>query len=433
MIPLWLLAAPALATPWWTTLDDPGLEEVMERTLSGNLDLMAAWIRVEGAEARAKQARAGVLPIVTFDVGGQVLPNEGRYFGFDFPTQGGDDAPETYQSASAMFNAVVPLDVFGRQVSTWRATRYDALAQEGNAQAQAIQLTTLAAESWYDLVAATARLAVVEEQLRVSRELLELVELRYASGDGNALEVLQQRQQLAARQTLVPAARIGVRTAEQRLAVLVGDRPVEVDLPEVLTELPGLPEAPGEVDLTRTRPDLVAAALTHEAATALRRSAAKGALPSLAVTGGAGWQFYRLDELDSQATWQVGASLSMPLFGGLGAWNGYQEAKATEYGAELAWRSLVLTAEQEVAQARVVEAERLATLEAVLARAEAAELLYTESRSRYVAGLTDYLTVLNALDVRQQAQLDLVQARRDLLSSRIQLHDALGGAWAQDL
>ncbi len=431
MIAVWLLSLSALAAePWWTTFDDPGLHEVMDRTLSGNLDLQGAWTRVDQAERRAKQVRAGLLPSVSLDASGAVIPTDSIGFGGGFPAT---TDKETYQSGSAMVNARVPLDLFGRQVKSWQAGRYDALAQAGNAQAQALALTTAAGETWYDLVASQLRLALVTEQLAVSQDLLELVELRYARGDGNALEVLQQRQQLAARETLVPAARIGVRTAEQRLAVLLGERPVNPTLPQPPAALPGLPAGPVDPDLGRTRPDLRAAADSHRAATALRQSTARGSLPTVALSGSAGWQAIRIDDAETLATWQVGAAISWPIFGGLGAWNSYQESRAQELGADLAWQRLLLTAEQEVLSARTIEGERLATLAAIQRRVQAAELLYTESRSRYVQGLSDYLTVLSALDARQQAQLDELQAQRDLLSARIQLHDAMGGTWTADL
>jgi NodT family efflux transporter outer membrane factor (OMF) lipoprotein len=432
VIALWIASLPILAAdaPWWTAIDDPGLHEIMDRTIGGNLDLQSAWLRVTQADARANQVRAGLLPAVSFDASGALVPISALGFGSGFATP--TDA-NTYQTGSAMFSARVPLDVFGRQTKTWQASRHDVLAQQGNAQAQALALTTQAGESWYDLVAATARLAMVREQLRVSNELLELVELRYQSGDGNALEVLQQRQQLAVRQTLLPSARIGVRTAEQRLSVLVGERLTQVQLPTVPSSLPVLGPSPPTADLAQNRPDLRAATATVDGYTALRQSSLRSALPVLAVSGAAGWQFYRIDELDTLATWQVGASVSVPLFGGLGAWNGYQEARANQAAAVMAYRSAWLIAEQEVAQARVIETERGETLVAVRARVEAAELLYTESRSRYLQGLSDYLTVLNALDSRQQAQLDLLQAQRDIVSARIQLYDALGGAWTADL
>jgi len=74
--------------------------------------------------------------------------------------------------------------------------------------------------------------------------------------------------------------------------------------------------------------------------------------------------------------------------------------------------------------------ERLAALERQL---EAAVAVAEESRARYAAGLTPYLTVLTAVNARQQAELTLLQARRERIDARIRLHEALGGRWTANL
>ena len=53
----------------------------------------------------------------------------------------------------------------------------------------------------------------------------------------------------------------------------------------------------------------------------------------------------------------------------------------------------------------------------------------TEARTRYRQGLSDFLPVLTALQSQQQAQLQLLSARRQALSYRVQLCRALGGTW----
>jgi outer membrane protein TolC len=53
--------------------------------------------------------------------------------------------------------------------------------------------------------------------------------------------------------------------------------------------------------------------------------------------------------------------------------------------------------------------------------------------SRYLKGLTDYLTALVALGRMQLAERELVAARQQLLLLRVQLHRALGGEWMSEL
>ena len=48
-------------------------------------------------------------------------------------------------------------------------------------------------------------------------------------------------------------------------------------------------------------------------------------------------------------------------------------------------------------------------------------------------GLSDYLLVITALQGLQRSQINLLQAQRQMLSYRVQLCRALGGAWTSEL
>ena len=56
-----------------------------------------------------------------------------------------------------------------------------------------------------------------------------------------------------------------------------------------------------------------------------------------------------------------------------------------------------------------------------------AQQLLLESQNRFVQGLTDYLPVFTSLNIVQNLERDIISSRRQVLSSRIALHRALGG------
>ena len=56
-----------------------------------------------------------------------------------------------------------------------------------------------------------------------------------------------------------------------------------------------------------------------------------------------------------------------------------------------------------------------------------------QSTSRYVSGLTNYQAVLTALTTQQQAELNVIDARSDLVVTKIALLDAAGGRWMENL
>jgi len=427
--------SPRDGAPWWTTLRDPHLDALMAEGLRGNRDLRGAWERVDQSEALAAQALSPLLPAVSFDVAANTAPTDTLGFQFGGLPFGGEDSPELYGTGSAMVNLGWEVDVWGRNLLSQRANRFEAAASRGDRDALAIALSTRIASAYYDVVAGQARVALVEEQIRTSAQLLELVELRLERGEATALDVLQQRQQAASVSTLLPRARTQHRLAEQQLAVLVGLSPLEPagEVGEALPEITEPAATGAPADLLDARPDLVAAAARLDAATDLRRTAERRLLPSVQVSAQAGWQAFHLDELDTQASWGAGASLSVPLFQGGAGWAGLRHARSARDAAEQAYAQAVLLALQEVEGALVHDQEIRAELEAVRLQEQAARQDFEESRERYLGGLTSYLSVLAALSAWQQSQLAELETRRAVVGARIQLYDALGGTWPAEL
>ena len=425
--------------PWWVSFDDGSLDAVMDQGLAGNGDLGAAWERVDQARATAFGALAPQLPSLSVDVNANVAPIDSLGFQFGgLPTAPGeeeDDEKVAYLNGSALLNAWIPLDFWGPQVQAYRAGRYEAEATAGDRDARAISLSVTVGGAYFDAVAAGAQVALIESQIAAQESLLELTELRYRETDTSGLDVLQQRQQLEATRALLPTARSLERTSRQRLAALLGLEG-EGALPALPAELAPLPAPPATgrpADLLSSRPDLRAADARWAAATARRHGAGLAFAPSLALTAQAGTQAIYFDELDTQPLWGVGAALSIPIFQGAGRFAGLAETRAAEDGAARTLSQRVREAVQQVESARVTEEEldeRLAALERQL---EAAVAVAEESRARYAAGLTPYLTVLTAVNARQQAELTLLQARRERIDARIRLHEALGGRWTANL
>jgi outer membrane protein, multidrug efflux system len=427
----------AVNEPWWTVFADDELASLVEQGLTGNRDLAAAWGRVEQAQARTVQTLSPVLPSVSFDVLESTSPYDS--LGFQFgglpsgPGGDADDDPEVYHSGSAMLNVRVPLNLWNGTLSAVHASRFDAAASEGDGEAQAMALASRIAGAYFDVLAAREQVQIVRGQIEAHDALLELTQLRYRQSDASALDVLQQKQQQASTQAMLPQARVTLRTQENQLAALLGrSEPVTV----LGSSLPNLPPAPATgtpADLADNRPDLRASDARLVAARS-RKDAAVGALaPSLSLSGNVGTQLIYFDELDTQETWGLGASLSIPLFQGARNWAALIEARAGQRVAADSHSQAVLQAIGDVENAVVREQETAEQLRAHQAQLDAARLAFDESRRHYESSLTSYLTVLTALSSQQQAELSVLSTRRSLLDARIRLYESLGGAWTDGL
>jgi len=280
-----------------------------------------------------------------------------------------------------------------------------------------------------------ARVALIEGQIETNSSLLELTRARFIASDARGLDVLQQQQQLAATRALLPQAQQILRLREVQLATLLGRDPSDPRLPTD-SGLPALPPAPGigtPADLMTTRPDLAAASNRYLSARNRVASSALSFAPTFRLTGNVGYQLRWFKEWDSQETWGFGAGVSIPIFNGLQRHGQLKQAAASRDAAARSLSAAALTARAEVESALIREETDADRLDALTDQLQTARVAYEESSRQYASGLVNYLTVLTSLASWQAAELNQLQAQRDVLGARVDLHTALGAPWAARL
>ena len=434
--------------PWWTTVADPGLSAVLAEALDSSPTVLAAWERVKIAHAGQWQAGSALMPSAGVSASWNELAtdslivqvtNSNPAFTEDLAREVFGDSYNTYNTG---LQASWTVDLFGATTTAWLSSRWDWKAAERSRAAQAVGVAGSVGGAWYDLVMATEQLAAVTEQVRVSRELTALVQLRYEGGEARGLDLLQQKQQLANTEAALPAARAAVDRTLWRLAALLGRDPSraraeDYRLPDRLPPAPALPGLGSPADLLAHRPDLAASVATTKAADLGRLSSWLGLAPAVTLSGNTGESGQMLgadvDEWTTWTSWSVTANATVPLFNGgrklaaaRGASAGYRQALYTLQGD-------LLSAVAEVEDSRRVVVQRDEELAARTAQLDAARLSFDESRRQYLAGLLPYVNVQTALNTLQGAELSHIRARRELLAAHIALHNALGAPWALDL
>lgn len=471
--------------PWWETLGDARLSALVNEVLAQNLDLDTARERIVQARAQRDQALSAVLPQLSLDGSINAQPANRRFVGFTGVVA--DDVTGLFYQSTIGFNAALDIDLFGRSVLGVQAAGMDARAAQEDTADQALTLASRVAAAWYDVAVQETTYALVQEQVQANRDLLEVAEMRLARGEASAVDVLQQRQQVAAAAARLPLAEAGRRAAVVQLATLLGRAPEDAptDLPTEIPPIGPAPAAAAPAALDDARPDLRAAEARLTAAWQRRMQAERQFLPTLRLSANAGWSFTNnagadafgggggttdlfgalfqevainreairaagapLDPVapppvddgggsregfQSWFNWGFGGQISIPLV--LGGRNiaTLRAARANERIAARTLESRRLTAWSEVEAALTTDQARRTYVEAIDTQTQTAAAALAAARDRYAEGVGDYLTLLSALVAKQNADLALVAARRDALTARISLHDALGGAWTREL
>ena len=180
---------------WWKSFRRGDLNRLEASALRDNLGIQQAWARLRQSEAAPRQAAANLYPKLDAGV------NYHRNWRDRSPA--GDTATSFYE-ANAF--ASYEIDLWGKIRAGRSAAEAEARASAADVQATALTISSGVAGRWVEIIESQQQLSLLDRQLKTNRTQLELVELRFQTGGGNSLDVLQQRQTVARTQSQVPTA-----------------------------------------------------------------------------------------------------------------------------------------------------------------------------------------------------------------------------------
>jgi NodT family efflux transporter outer membrane factor (OMF) lipoprotein len=410
----------ALPTEWWKSFESEQLNRLMDEAFAGSLTLEQAAARLQQAEASArKSGAAGKLQLDA------EATASSKYYAY------ADDSNSTTPANTLGLYASYEMDLWGRLKSTENAAAATYEASRFDLQTAAMTLSAGLAQTYFNWQAQTEILALYESQLESNRNKLTALERRYKTGQSSSLDLLRQRQLVAAAEAKLPPVKALIRSYEYSLAVLTGHIP-GTDLrltPEALPNLPPQPAAGLPVALLENRPDLQSARLALESADWTVGAARAARLPTLSLSGSAYATGEHIDDLFDDWVSNLAASLVAPLLDGGSRKAEVDRTLAVARERIADYRLAVLEAIQETEEALSNEKHQADYVAAIAKQYEAAQKSEAESIRRYQRGILPFLDTLTAIVARESLEITQTQAQADLLSNRIQLYRSLGGDW----
>ena len=409
---------------WWKTLDEPMLSELIERAASGNRDLAQAEARVREARARRGISEADRFPTLQASAGAT------RRRGSE--ETGGGKTTELY---AAGLDASWELDVFGGRRRALEAASASLAASEYELRDVLVSLLAEVALNYVDTRAFQTRLSLAEASLRLQSETFDIVRWRNEAGLATQRDVEQARLNLEQTRAQIPALRIGIAHAANRIAVLLGQNPGTLD--DVLAAPRAIPAAPPGVaagvpaEALRRRPDVQRAERQLAAQTAQIGVATAALYPNFALIGSIGLEALSAGRLltASAITTSIGANIGWTAFDAGRARQNIAVQTALQEQALGRYQAAVLAALQEVENALVAYASEQQRREALTAAAAAARNAAALARHQYAAGLVDFQVVLDAQRSLLALEDQLASSQGTVISNLVRLYKALGGGW----
>jgi multidrug efflux system outer membrane protein len=412
--------------PWWRVFKDPILQDLIRTAITNNYDLKQAVARVEQARNQAAAANSAFFPQIGY--GGDI--GRGRNVLFNSPTVLNG---ATESSAQLTLGTAWEMDFWGRIRRSSEAARAQYLATDAARRGVMIMLVSQVATAYFQLLDLDQEVAIQRAATNAYAGSYRIFNDRLVNGVASKLETDRAAAALANAAAIIPQLEIQIATAEDQLGVLLGRNPGPI-LRNSLTNQPQLtPDIPAGLpgDLLRRRPDVVAAEESLIAANANIGVSVANFFPQIGLTTLLGRASPELSSFTggSGNLWDLGGTLSGPVFQGGNLRAQYRAAKANFDEARAAYQQTVLTAFQEVSDALITR-QKLAEEyvydgQAVVALAESVDV----ATQRYLNGKSSYYEVLQAQQELYPTQRAQVQTQVGELLAVVQLYQALGGGW----
>lgn len=425
---------PAPVDPqWWNSFGDPELSSLVRRLVAQNLDLQAAAERIMEERAQRQVAAAQGLPQINEQSSAQHERQSPS--GFLSLVQPAPYAPLTYDSWQNGLSSSWELDLFGRVRRAVEADDAQTLASVENRHGIALSALAELAQDYLQLRGTQAQLAVARANLAVATEDAGLTRTRLAIGVANTLDVAQAEARQAAITASVPPLVNQQTVLINTIGLLLAEPPhalqAELQPPVVLAALPHLVPVGVPADLIRRRPDVREAEARLHAATAQVGVAVADFYPDISLTGAFnedGRIIANAFSLPARA-FQVGPSISIPLFQGGKLRGQLRLRRAQQREAAIAFQRTLLQAWMEVDNALTTYAQAQKRRDAIIQTEVLDQTALAAARQRYLQGVADFLNVNATQQQLLQSQQDLAVSRTEIMTDLVSLYRALGGGW----
>lgn len=418
-----------ISAEWWKVFHSEPLNQLIKLALCANPDIKAANASLRIAQETALAQRSLYFPRV--DANFIPLRQEIAHV-FSEPLS--KPMVYTYNLFTPQLTISYVPDVFGanrRQVESLQArVRAECYQRE----ALILTLTSNLVMAVIQEASLRAQIKTTHQAINLGKRQLSMLKEEHEAGEIGLEGVSAQEAILAQLQTSLPPLQKQLAEQQHLIAILCGQFPSaklfkqfdlnRLNLPKNLPlSLPSI--------LVQQRPDIRAALAQAHAASALIGVATAQRFPSITLSAVGGSQALTLATLFDSSTifWTVAANFAQPIFTAGLLKHRQQAAIAAYKQADAQYRSVVLSAFQDVANTLKAIQYDAINLKASQDAVAATKRSFSIARQRWEAGAVGYLAVLIEAQSYQQAQINLIKSQANRLTDTVALFQALGGGW----
>lgn len=395
------------------------IERCIDIALKNNPQIKIAESNYELSSSNLKSTRSVLLPQLSFNSGWN------RYGGSFFVGPTAREA--TYGSYNYGFQLQQQVFDFGKSISRVSGTSdlVNASGEDLISAKQNLVLNTYIA--YFSYLQAVRIKNVSVESLQQAQEHLKQAKSFYDVGKSPLFDVLKAK-------TDESNAKVNLLTSENNIIVS------KLQLENILnTKLDNEILLKDNLEITKdtieiqsalrlaweNRPEFIGAKLRVDANKSFVTSAWTANLPSINLTGGYNWKTFALNQ-SFLNSWNLGVTLSLPLFQGFALDAGVDQARANLKNAEATFDFIQQNINLDVQQQYTNLKLSVAKIDATKSFLDEAEETLKIADGRYAQGVGSLIEITDARVTLLNAQIQHIQALYDYQVSYVRLQKAIG-------
>lgn len=415
---------------WWQKFNDPLLDSLIDVSVKQNYSVQMAADRIAMAKANLRIQQGSYSPTLGLSTGWTRQQNSGNT----------SKLPQSVtEYADATMNMSWEIDVFGSIRNRVKAQKENFAASKEEYNAVMVSLCAQVASAYINLRELQQELDVVQKNCSSQLAVVQITEKRYETGLVSKLDVAQAQSVYFDTKSSIPMLEAGIIQYTNALGVLMGLYPWDVRrIMETSQPLPEYIEPVGiglPANLLLRRPDIRSAERQINAQAASLGASRSDWWPKVFVNGSIGLAAHDLDKLanHNSLTYEIAPAISWNLFQGTKLIQATKLAKAQLDESIRQFNQTVLTSIQEVDNAMSAYKNSVKQIVALREVVNQGKQTLDLSLDLYKQGLTPFQNVLDAQRSLLSFENELTQAKGNSLLNLIQLYQALGGGWNENM
>lgn len=407
---------------WDELIKDPKLSEIIFKAQTNNRDLRASIANVEMARNLYLAQKSNQMPTIN---GGVSAAN----------VSGSENKDGTNYAANIAFSSY-EIDLFGRVKSLTNAQYETFVASRYDWQSLRISLIAEIANAYITLAGDIDTLNLAKKTEAANIRTLQLTQAKFKAGLISRVDVRQAETILASTRSDIAVSLTAIEQDKNALSLLIGAPYQDVWNPNSLDDLAkNIGKVPVGLssEVLLERPDVIAAEHDLLSAEASIDAARAAMFPKITLNSALGLASDALSALLKSDAFAFTNTLALTqnIYGGANKYNlAYSEAQREKLVAT--YEKTIQTAFREVADALA----RFATIDDQLKAQNDLVSAATESlrlnNIRYKAGITSFLSVLDAERTNYNAEKTRIATKKAHLSNQIALYRTIGADGLQE-